>query len=595
MCCVIVAQSLISFTGKDMPENLIRKDLQQQVGNLSLVLKDSLLPLIANKNVATDQLQRHFLQARLAYKKLEWATEYFMYSTAKLVNGPPVPEAELASQMIVAPMGLQVVEACIFPQYDSSQKQELIRQLESLLEKCTVFNAYFEHIDISEWQVFDAAKLEVFRIETLGITGYDNSLTRKSMQESAVALESVQKAMSYYYSNGHLLNGLFSRAIAYLRSHQDFDNFDRAAFITQYANPLTYGIRQLHDQLQIKDVVYNRLLRQSAGTLFDENIFDANAYAPELSHNHLSEKIALGEKLFSDPILSVTGDRSCASCHQPEQAFAEGVIKHLRIDTNGVIDRNTPTLINAALQPQQLYDMRAGTLEEQIIDVVHNPKEMHGSLSKAASALTKTGKYAGLFAAAFPERENSTIDSTAIIAGIAAYVRSLVRLNSRFDDYMRGNSAALNAEELNGFNLFMGKAQCATCHFMPLFNGVLPPKFITADAEVLGVPDNTNSKRLDPDLGLFFTLQTEIYAPRLTIPFKYAFKTPTVRDAARTAPYMHNGIYHTLEEVMDFYNKGGGAGIGIAVPNQTLSSDSLHLSTPEIKALVAFIKSLDSK
>jgi cytochrome c peroxidase len=132
----------------------------------------------------------------------------------------------------------------------------------------------------------------------------------------------------------------------------------------------------------------------------------------------------------------------------------------------------------------------------------------------------------------------------------------------------------------------MGKAQCGTCHFAPVFNGSIPPFFNRSEYEVLGVPSLTTSvkKFEDPDLGRY-----ELY-PVAT--YKRAFKTPTVRNAARTGPYMHNGCFKSLEEVIDFYNKGGGAGIGLASKEQTLPEKKLHLTKEEISEIVAFIGSL---
>jgi cytochrome c peroxidase len=121
---------------------------------------------------------------------------------------------------------------------------------------------------------------------------------------------------------------------------------------------------------------------------------------------------------------------------------------------------------------------------------------------------------------------------------------------------------------------------------MPLFNGVLPPDYIKMDAEVIGVPGNKYSKVIDTDKGRFNILNF----PTL----KYAFKTPTLRNAARTAPYMHNGIFSSLEDVADFYNKGGGVGSGIKIDNQTLSSEKLQLTKKEANQLIAFIETLNS-
>lgn len=171
-----------------------------------------------------------------------------------------------------------------------------------------------------------------------------------------------------------------------------------------------------------------------------------------------------------------------------------------------------------------------------------------------------------------------------IMIALASYVRSLSPFNSRFDKYMRGEKEQMNAEEIKGFNIFMGKAKCGTCHFMPVFNGTAPPMFINTEAEVLGVPMKPNSQSIDTDSGRYIHNKMD--------ELKFSFKTPTVRNIADTAPYMHNGAYQTLEQIMEFYDEGGGAGLNIELENQTLSPDKLNLSEAEQKAVIAFLGTL---
>lgn len=132
----------------------------------------------------------------------------------------------------------------------------------------------------------------------------------------------------------------------------------------------------------------------------------------------------------------------------------------------------------------------------------------------------------------------------------------------------------------------MGKGKCGTCHFAPLFNGSKPPLYNIIESEVIGVPGNADSLHpvADADKGRIAITANRVH--------DNSFKTPTVRNIELTAPYMHNGVYKTLEEVVEFYNKGGGAGLGIKIENQTLPFDNLNLSAAEKKALIAFMRSL---
>jgi cytochrome c peroxidase len=568
---------------------------EKEIANIILIQIDSFAALCNDLKAKAEagpadekKLQILFLQTRLAYKSFEWAAEYFEPATSKTMNGPPVQEVELSGQVFV-PSGLQIMENILFPTYDTSRKKHLIKQLAILQAGCERYRTRFKNIDILDWQVFDAAKLEVFRIMTLGITGFDNPLTQKSIQESAAGLESLQKVLAHYKYEpvSENLTGKIEDATKYLSINSDFNTFNRMEFITAYCNPITTGISDLESKLNIHVIRYNRLLNQDAKTLFDTNTFNVNAYVPDHSSFISNEKIVLGKALFSDPVLSGTGKRSCRSCHQPEKAFTDGLVKNTIIGRNELLKRNTPILINAALQPALFYDLRVNTLEDQSVNVVQSSKEMHGSMLMSVKRLWENKKYRQMFLTAFPYEDKTRIDTFEVMNAIGSYVRSLVLMNSRFDEYMRGAKSAMNGDEINGFNLFMGKAKCATCHYMPLFNGSFPPRFMKIEAEVIGVPISTKNNAIDPDMGRYDVLKVAS--------FRHAFKTPTVRNAALTSPYMHNGVFTTLEQIMDFYNKGGGAGLGIKIENQTLPFDSLSLTRKEQDDIIAFIKCLNSK
>ncbi len=576
------------------PETMIAQTLVAQVDSMA-VCKNKLLAATESGKADEKQLQQLFLQLRLSYKKVEWATEYFDPATSRFFNGPPVQEIELSSGQVFEPAGLQVMEGYLFPKYDVSQRNKLIDQIKLLQQGCDKYKSRFTNIAIFDWQVFDATKLEVFRILSLGISGFDNPLTLKSSQESAASLESVNTALTLYEDSVGTENlpVEFAGAVNYLKAHTDFNSFDRAAFIIGYGNVITTSITSLEKKLNIHEMTYNRLLNMDAKTMFDKDAFhpaayDPTAFDPGQTPVTVAKRIALGKVLFADPILSGPHIRSCQSCHQPEKALTDGLVKNTVIGSNNkLIRRNTPTLINAALQAAQFDDLRATTLEDQSLAVVQNKEEMHGSMKVAAQRLWENKDYRQLFAETFPVKNRTNIDTLEVMDAIGAYVRSLVALNSRFDEYMRGNKTAMNAQEIHGFNLFMGKAKCGTCHYMPLFNGSFPPRFILIESEVIGVPKTIDETAIDTDMGRYNVLKTPA--------FKHAFKISTVRNAALTAPYMHNGVFTTLEQVMDFYNKGGGAGLGYKVDNQTLDAGKLKLTKQETADVIAFIKSLNSK
>jgi cytochrome c peroxidase len=242
-------------------------------------------------------------------------------------------------------------------------------------------------------------------------------------------------------------------------------------------------------------------------------------------------------------------------------------------------------LINAALQPSQFADERSASLEDQVLEVLRSPAEMRSSAELASARLEADAEYDSAFTSAFSVRPGGAVTPLRVRQALAAYVRSLVALDSRFDRAVRGDTTAMSAEERDGFRLFMGKGGCGTCHFAPLFSGNTPPRYLNSDVEVIGTPTSpTSPLRLDADSGRarIDHLPTHMRA----------FKTPSLRNIALTAPYMHNGAFRTLDDVVAFYDRGGGQGAGAPIANQTLSADSLHLTQSERHAIVAFLGAL---
>lgn len=593
---IISGRPLYMESDAENRELRVQKTVLRQVEDFRNFIRDSFYEETISLQPQEKKLQQAFLKARLLYKKFEWASTYFASDLSDRLNGPPDQEIENADLLdpVMAlpsdPMGLQVIEEYVFPTYDPAFRSKLADGVSHLVKNTEYLVSFFQRQQLADWRVLDAAKLEVFRVITLGITGYDNPLSLNSMEESATALQSLRKVISLYAhaKNEQLLLQQMDVAIQYLRKHPDFDLFDRADFIIHFANPISTGIARLEQKLSGEKIRYNRMLNQNVRTLFDSGAFNVNAFSPGPGSHITDAKVRLGEKLFFDKQLSGTRTRSCASCHQPQLDFTDGLAKNKNIrDTGKLLTRNVPTLLNAALQSNYFYDMRALTLEDQVVDVIHNKHEMDGSLAAITKYVVQDKAYMAMFAKAYPKKGGAGIESNEVANALASYVRSLVKLNSRFDDYMRGNERALTPQELRGFNLFMGKAKCATCHFMPLFNGMTPPKYIESETEVIGVPASLADSSLDVDQGYYDIIGVDSY--------RNAFKTPSVRNMSKTAPYMHNGVYRTLEEVMDFYNNAGAMGLGFHLPNQTLPEEPLELTEKEKQEVILFMKSLDSR
>jgi cytochrome c peroxidase len=540
------------------------------------------------------QLQQQFFKTRNAYKQAEAIIAYYFNYYANKLNGPPIPffeenEPDLNQQ---PPLGMQVAEGLLFPHYKALNKAALKAVLERLLADVRYMQATNESNAFNDAFIFDAVTEELFRIMALGITGFDSQSAVNALPECAAALQGLQKILLLYKPDmqkevGHKqqnLQQLLNGAQLYLKQHNNFNAFNRMQFITVYLDPITVIISEyklLKDFEENRSPMFYSTIKKN-NSLFAPDIFDAGKYLDD--HTTSAEKIALGEKLFFDKQLSLDNKRSCATCHDPAKAFTDGLPVSIATDGHSLLPRNAPTLWNAALQRNLFLDSRSFSLEEQVMQVLNNADEMHGSAQKAAENIIKQQEYIPVYAKAYP---NATSGSEAenICNAIACYERTLLSLNSKFDQHMRGQ-AVLTQQETRGFNLFMGKAKCGTCHFMPLFSGAKPPRYYYTESEVVGVPDNNHkiNARIDEDKGRFNITGLPMH--------QYAFKTTTLRNIQLTAPYMHNGVFKTLDEVLDFYNLGGGKGLGIAPENQTLPFEKLLLTNSEKQAVIAFLKTL---
>ncbi|UJS16231.1 MAG: c-type cytochrome [Candidatus Jettenia sp.] len=275
-------------------------------------------------------------------------------------------------------------------------------------------------------------------------------------------------------------------------------------------------------------------------------------------------KIELGKKLFFDPRLSGNNWISCATCHNPALGFADGLPRFIGGPDSKEGGRHSPTIINCAYNEVQFWDGRAPTLEAQAIGPMQNPDEMFETLDNAVRKLSKLPDYVKAFQEVFGT--GVTVDG--IAKALAAFERTIIYANSPFDKYMQGDANAMNESAKRGMNLFNGKAECIICH-----NG---PNFTDNKFHNIGVPAEGPIKE---DLGRYNITKNESD--------KGAFKTPTLRNITDTAPYMHDGFFSTLFEVVLFYNAGGGRS-----ENKSPHIHPLRLTPEEINDLIEFLKAL---
>jgi len=271
-------------------------------------------------------------------------------------------------------------------------------------------------------------------------------------------------------------------------------------------------------------------------------------YMPVPETNPITpEKVELGRRLFRDRRLSRDGTIACSSCHKRELAFSDG-----RANSVGVFGRtgrrNAPTIVNRGYGRAFFWDARMTSLEEQVLEPIQDPNEMDMTLDEAAKRVN--------------------LDSTTIARALASYVRSIVTGGSPFDRYINGDRNALSADERRGMQIFRGKGNCTACHVGPtLSDEKLHNTGVAWKAAPAGSPQTGGLTDSGAGQG--------------------NFKTPTLREVARTAPYMHDGSLATLEAVVTFYSDGGR-------PNPSLDPEihPLRLSVDEKRSLVAFLKSL---
>lgn len=538
-----------------------------------------------------DAARRAFRDARRLYKRSELLFTYYSPTATAAINGPlEADDPDAPPRPLGEPAAFQAAEDALFG--DSVDTRGAAGAARRIATSIAPFRAATFMLDVSDTAALDAARLELARISTVGIAGVDAGASGDAIHESAAAVQGIEDAVAGLASSKiraisrATTIALLDSARASLERQPSFVSFDRFAFVTRYAMPAARAVAELRREVDRAPVASRRLWRAESASPYEANAFDAWALAPEYAQRGSPASVALGAALFNDPRLSGSGTRSCASCHVPSRAFTDGRARAASMSSRAhdAPARNTPTLLNAALQPQMFADQRAGFVEDQIRIVLSSPAEMASSPQLAADRIGRQPTYAPLVRAAFGTP--APIGERHVREALAAYVRSLVALSSPFDRAIRGDSSAISDDARRGFNLFMGKAKCGTCHFAPLFGGTMPPDFTRSELEIIGVPSTnvTHDTRVDTDSGRALVDGQPVHAG--------AFRVPSVRNAAVTSPYMHNGVYRTLEQVIEFYDRGGGAGMGATLSTQTLPRDPLKLSAAEKRDLVAFLRSL---
>jgi cytochrome c peroxidase len=303
-------------------------------------------------------------------------------------------------------------------------------------------------------------------------------------------------------------------------------------------------------------------------------------------------KIELGKHLFFDPRLSGDGSTSCANCHFPKLGWGDG--NDLSRGYPGTLHwRNSQTILNVAYLDKFFWTGSSPTLESQAKAAITGPLGQNMNPGLAEERLKQIPEYVRMFIEAFGK--TPTFDNA--LKAIAAFERTIVSRNVPFDRYMRGEKSALTPEQIKGLEIFQGKAGCIRCHNGPLFtdqdfhNLGMPknPAFEKSPLRQIAMRERMKAKGVPESVYMTFDRDSGRYLDTKKDEDKGKFRTPSLRDLRYTAPYMHNGVLGTLDQVVDFYGQGGGEDpFGTKSPLMR----PLGLTRDEKSALLVFLESL---
>ena len=358
---------------------------------------------------------------------------------------------------------------------------------------------HFENLDAPG--LFDALRIELFRISVLDVANSDLIIEEAGLPSLKGSVESwllyahelvkqLPSSKSSLNARWISLSGLTEQM---LRDAKSYNDFNRMVFTRNCLIPLGQLLSEVQVALDVPFKEKWSAIRPGMKHAYDLNVLNPDFFAPSADAYYSANKAKLGELLFFDPILSDNNQRACASCHKPNLAFTDGLVKSIAFERVNDLARNSPTVINAGFQKKAFWDQRASSLEDQLDSVINNPDELHSSFEHVIDKINSSPEYLELFNNAFEKTKKDGVSRNDVKNAIGVYERTVNGLNSRFDQYMRGDATKLSKEEISGFNIYMGKARCGTCHFAPLFNGALPPFYEITDHHSIGVPSERHN------------------------------------------------------------------------------------------------------
>lgn len=569
--------------------------------------QQSLLTTIENSNVQTEadleKIRKQINEVRIYLKGMDFWFRYLEPTVYKQVNGPlPVEWETEVFEKFEKPYkrpGAGLTLAALYTEEPGLEKDSLSRLIQASIKAMDTYGADSITKNLKTYHHFYLCnRLYLLNLAAIYTTGFECPDTERIIPELRSIMQSTGDIYASFNESfpANALNAvylsLYNKAIEFVNQQpDDFTQFDHFIFLRDFVNPLFVLNQQaILDYKVISRSFVDYSLSKKSKSIFDKALYNGqNAkgiYLRLEDEKALAEIEQVGKLLFFDPILSGNNKRSCASCHKSSEYFTDtAVAKSPAFDNTKDLLRNTPSLINVVYNHLAMLDGKHISLQDQTKDVITNPTEMGSNEQEVLKKILSCPDYKKAFEKFVeytPVEPELSLEH--ITSAITIYYSKFSKFYAPFDEAMNDSQKQIDADIKAGFNLFMSKAQCATCHFVPQFNGVKPP-YVGSEFEVLGVPEDTAFSRLSSDRGR--------YEVNPAVETLNAFRTGSLRNSEHTAPYMHNGVFKTMSEVIDFYDAGGGVGKGLNVSNQTLSADSLHLTTKEKYQLTQFLRSLN--
>lgn len=470
--------------------------------------------------LSTDPTTVNYDSARHAWEQISW-----LFPVAPQAEG--LPPLDNNYRWVLADPGHNYPEAGAWQRLEMETGRFepdltiIRRQTTSIITYLQALQHTLDRRHLPQEDIHFLLATEIYRQYNLTLSGHHRLNRDLAVDDFVAFLTGLQKWSERLDLFDQTGNNLLESALRFCRG-TEFADLDRYTLYQQYLRPL---YRSLLKDLPVENLANRYSVAATAGgELFSLAFMDPVTVEYPTTH------IALGELLFFDPLLSGNGRRSCASCHQPSRAYADGRITSMAFDYPNRIKRNAPSLINATTGHGAYgADLAKPSVGHFIQSVFDHPQEMNVRMDSIVNRLNSAAGYRNAFGAAFP---GEGIDSANVLVALEAFITNLNGVDASFDRKLRTMDTPPDTAMVRGYNLFAGKGNCGSCHFPPYFDGRKPPYYRKRNYQSAGRLNHLT------DLGLGDALQDDRY--------NYFFRVSGIRNLSYSAPYGHDGYFITL-------------------------------------------------